>query len=94
MTLTLELTREEETVLQRQAQAQGLDVDTLVRTRLFGSHVVPPQRLDLAATLQSWIEEDATDDPEEIRKSEEETAEFVHNLQANRVDFGEGRIPL
>ena len=94
MTLTLELTREEETVLQRQAQTQGVDVDTLVRARLFGSHVVPPQRHDLAATLQAWIAEDATEDPEEIRKSEEETAEFVRNLQANRVDFGEGRIPL
>jgi hypothetical protein len=41
------------------------------------------------ALLQSWIAEDATDDPEEIRKAEEELAEFKRNINAPRKEAGE-----
>ncbi len=36
------------------------------------------------ALLKLWKEQDATDDPEEIRKAEEELAEFKRNMNANR----------
>ncbi len=41
------------------------------------------------ALLKSWREQDATDDPEEIRKAEEELAEFKRNMNANRATTGE-----
>ncbi len=44
------------------------------------------------ALLKSWLEEDATDDPEEIRQAEEELREFKRNMNANRAATGE-RIP-
>lgn len=41
------------------------------------------------ALLDSWLKEDTTDDPEEIRKSEEEYEELKRNLNANRAATGE-----
>ena len=41
------------------------------------------------AMLDRWIAEDATDDPEEIRKADEEVAEFKRNMNANRAATGE-----
>lgn len=41
------------------------------------------------ALLKSWLEQDATDDPEEIRKAEEELAGFKRNMSANRIATGE-----
>jgi hypothetical protein len=37
------------------------------------------------ALLQSWQEEDATDDPEEIARAEAELAEFKRSLNENRA---------
>jgi hypothetical protein len=42
-----------------------------------------------SALLQSWIDQDATDDPEEIRKAEEELREFQRNMNAPRKEAGE-----
>ena len=42
MTFTLELTPQEEADLQQQANAQGVDVKTLARIRLFGTTETPP----------------------------------------------------
>jgi hypothetical protein len=96
MTLTLELTPQEEADLQHQASAQGIDMNTLVRTRLFGTAETLPvqsKHPGLAALLDAWIEEDATDDPEKIAQAERETEELLQALQENRVDFGVGHIP-
>ncbi len=96
MTLTLELTREEETVLQRQAQMQGVDVDTLVRACLVGNSTSPSQPSQhpgLAALLNSWFVEGANTAPEEARRAEAEAEELLQALQHNRVDFCEGLIP-
>ncbi len=95
MTLTLELTPQEEATLNQQASVQNIDVNTLVRVRLFGATKASlplVKHSGLAAILQAWTEEDATDDLVQIRKSEEEAAELLQNLQTNRVDFGEGHI--
>ena len=41
------------------------------------------------AALRSWRDQDATDDPEEIRKAEAELAEFKRNIDANRTETGD-----
>ena len=44
------------------------------------------------ATLElfaKWRAEDATDDPEELRKAEQELAEFKKAMNENRVQVGE-----
>lgn len=41
------------------------------------------------ALLQSWIEEDATDDPEELRQADADLAELMQNLNKNRIESGE-----
>jgi hypothetical protein len=41
------------------------------------------------AWLEQRMAEDATDDPEEIRKADEEVAELRRNLNANRAATGE-----
>lgn len=47
------------------------------------------ENLAAIALLESWMEQDATDDPEEIRKVDEEYAELKRNLNANRAATGE-----
>ena len=41
------------------------------------------------AQLQAWLKEEATDDPEEIRKADAEVAELMDNLNRNRIESGE-----
>ena len=41
------------------------------------------------ALLNQWIAEDASGDPEEIRKADEEVSELRRNLNANRAATGE-----
>ena len=41
------------------------------------------------ALLDFWLQQDATDDPEEIRKADEEFEELRRNLNANRAATGE-----
>ena len=40
------------------------------------------------ALLKSWLEEDATDDPEELRAAEEELREFKRNMNLPRKQAG------
>lgn len=44
------------------------------------------------ALLQSWLAEDATDDPEEIRKAQAELEEFKRSINAERERAGSRRI--
>lgn len=39
--------------------------------------------------LQSWMKEEATDDPEEILQAEEDLNELLQNLNKNRIESGE-----
>jgi hypothetical protein len=41
------------------------------------------------ALLQSWIDEDATDDPEKTRQAEADLREFKRNMNAPRKEAGE-----
>ena len=60
------------------------------------SNAIPPQidteNAAAIALLKQWREKDATDEPDEIRKAEEELAEFKSNMNANREASGEGRV--
>ena len=51
--------------------------------------VIDAENAAAIALLRSWREQDATDDPEELRKAEEELAEFKRNMNANRAATGE-----
>ena len=60
------------------------------------SSAIPPEidteNAAAIALLKQWREQDATDEPDEIRKAEEELAEFKSNMNANREASGEGRV--
>lgn len=55
---------------------------------------LPPRRPGQATRdlMHRWREEDATEEPEEIRKAEEELAEFKRALNAPRIAAGARRL--
>lgn len=99
MTITLELQPEEIAKLTEQAQAQGVDVATMMR-RLIGQAasaksvmseaqtIADPANTASIALLESWLAEDATDDPAEIDKVEAEMEEFKQGINAARAEAG------
>lgn len=93
MTLTINLTQEEETRLHTAAQKEGLDPVEFVR-KLVTGHLLPAHDENAAsiALLQSWLEEDATDNPDEIRQAQEELELFKQAINAERERAGTRRI--
>lgn len=101
MTLNIDFTPQETAWLNTQAQQQGLPpaeiVKQLVEAQVAATPTISaPVRTALTAEqeaaivlLTSYLETEATDDPEEIRKAEEELEEFKRNMNANRVATGE-----
>lgn len=71
MTLTINLTPAEEARLRAAAQHEGIAPAELAR-KLVTEHLPPAPDENAAsiALLQSWLEEDTTDDPDELRQSE------------------------
>ncbi len=53
------------------------------------SEPIDAENLAAIALLNSYLEMEATDDPEEIRRAEEELGEFKRNMNANRASTGE-----
>jgi hypothetical protein len=51
--------------------------------------IIDAENAAAIALLKCWREQDATDDPVELRKAEEELVEFKRNLNANRAAAGE-----
>ena len=47
-----------------------------------------PRNAASIALLKSWLEEDATDDPEELRQAEEALKEFKRNMNKPRQETG------
>lgn len=98
MTLQVDFTPQTEAWINAQAQQRGLLPADLVRRVIEESAAaaaLPPRTQEsdskpdpTIALLQSWIAEDATDDPEEIRKAEEELIEFKRNMNAPRKEAG------
>src|SRR5260221_11852593 len=105
MTLTIELNPQEEAWIAAQAAQQSLPPADIVKqlidaclpstpTSAAATPAQPPTTIDAEnaaaiALLNSYLETEATDDPEEIRKAEEELAEFKRNMNANRAATGE-----
>lgn len=93
MTLTITLTQEEEVRLRAAAQKEGIDPADLVR-KLVTAHLPPAHDENAAsiALLQSWLEEDATDDPGEVQQAQEELEVFKQAINAERERAGARRI--
>jgi hypothetical protein len=99
MTLTIQLTDDEKQRLTEAASSACVPPEEVVH-RLIAEHLPgPAAREDSApeqpalhpaiAMLRKWREEDYTDDPEELRRAEEELAEFKRQMNAPRKEAGE-----
>ena len=93
MTLAIDLTPAEELRLHAAAQQEGIAPAELVR-KLLTEHLPPVHDENAAsiALLQSWLEEDATDDPDELRQAEAELEAFKRAINAERERAGARRI--
>ena len=104
MKLTLELTHDQGTRLLEAVRMAGMDLQALLEDPVPESNeflrslsgetrsasLVSPAAQDATITLlQRWIAEDATEDPEEIRRGEEELTEFKRNMNLSRKAAGE-----
>ncbi len=92
MSITLDLSPQDEARLVAAAEAEGVDRAAVLR-RLVRTHLpqpkipleaVPNERNQRAiALLRKWREEDATDDEEELERRDIENAELMRNLEAH-----------
>jgi hypothetical protein len=88
MRLTIELTPEQEVRLRAAAREAGLDAAECARQVLTAHLPALPAGEATRDLLRTWQEEDATDDPEEIRKAEEELTAFKQGINAVRAEAG------
>ena len=94
MTLTIDFTSTEETRLAEAARREGLAQIEIVK-HLVMRHLPVYENEEntenaaAIALLRGWLRDEATDDPAEIRKAQEELDEFKRNLNANRKITGE-----
>lgn len=66
--------------------------DAVLEVRVYEPEAKPEVSAKNAAAiayLKQRIAEDATDDPEEIRKADAEVQELMENLNRNRIEAGE-----
>jgi hypothetical protein len=88
LTLTIELTPEEEARLRAAAQERGVDPAECAR-QVLRDHLPPLAPGEATKALfAAWAAEDATDDPEEIAAAEREWEEFKANINATRAAAG------
>jgi len=100
MTLTIHLTPTEEARLAAAARQKGVAPAELARELVTEHLPLETEKKSVesrhddptVALLQSWLEEDATDDPEEIRKDQEDLDEFKQAINAERDRAGSRRI--
>ena len=99
MTLTIEFTPEQEARLLAAAHEQQLEPEEFIQQWVEHLpllpvanptviHSVDPENDASIALLQSWLAEDATDDPDEIREAEEDLEKFKRNMNAPRKIAG------
>ena len=93
MTLTITLTVEEEARLRVAAQREGIDPTELVY-QLVRAHLPPTPNENTAsiALLQSWLAEDATDNPDDIQQAQAELDALKQAINAERERAGARRI--
>ena len=99
--MSLDLNPTLEAEIRQRAAAEGVTTSQLIDRLLHSSsvkqesaapkseiHSVDPANDASIALLQAWLEEDVTDDPEEVRKAEEELADFKRNMNLPRKEAG------
>jgi plasmid stability protein len=88
MNVRIELTPEEEARLRAAAARNGVSTDECAR-QVLTAHLPPDKSIDRTLELfAQWEAEDATNDPDEIRRAEEELAELKAGLNAPRAAAG------
>jgi hypothetical protein len=102
MTLTIDLTPQAEAWLTAEAQQRGLPLGDLVgrvieeRATIPVEHPaapkIPAKNAVALAYLRKRIADEATDDPEEIRKADADVEELMQNLNRNRIESGESPL--
>lgn len=103
MLLTISLTSDQEAQLRSAAAAEGIEPPELIqklvseslpaRMRQTSAHVSADARRRAAMELlQSWLDEEATSDPDEIRQAEQELEEFKRAMNASRTDSADTAV--
>ena len=98
MTITLQLSPEEETTLRTRAQAQGTDVEAVLHSLVAQlppspeKPVLNERQKAAIAMIDAWREEDKTDDEEELDRRDRELEELMANMSRWRAE--EGRPPV
>jgi plasmid stability protein len=88
MNVRIDLTPEEEARLRAAAARNGVSTEECAR-KVLTDHLPPDESIDRTLKLfAQWEAEDATDDPDEIRRAEEELAELKAGLNAPRATAG------
>jgi hypothetical protein len=99
MTITLDLQPEELTALNARAQAQGVDIETVLHGLIAQIASAPAQEIALKPNLperntaaisliQGWREEDQTEDLEEREQRDRDLQDFKANINRWRVEQG------
>lgn len=86
MPITIHFTPAEEEQLRTAAQKEGLGPADFVRKHITEYLPVPPDENAASITLlQSWLEEETTDNPDEIRQAQSEVEAFQHAINTERT---------
>lgn len=85
MTLTIQLPKDVAESLRRAAGQQGIDPGEYAARLIRDNLPVAERSAALRAMFAEWAAEDATDDPAEIGRRNEEWAELRAALNANRI---------
>ncbi len=99
MTVTLELKPDELAALGERANAEGVDIETVLHSLVAQATLSPapqvPENPALTekqkgaiALMQAWREEDQTDDPEMLAERDRELEEFKANINRWRAEEG------
>ena len=93
MSTIIELTPEQSAILQSEASARGIDervvLDSLIAGLQKDTDKIKPKNRALIELLDTWSEEDATDDPVELDRREADWQALKAGLNANRAANGE-----
>jgi hypothetical protein len=85
--MTITLSQDVEIRLKKEATRQGVDPEgyaaSLIANALPKIETTDPT----IALMRKWMEEEATDDPEELEKQRLEGEEFMQNLARNRIEM-------
>ena len=96
MSNTIELTPEQSAILKAEASARGTDerivLDGLIAGLQKSVNGIKPENRALIELLDTWSEEDATEDPVELESREADWQALRAGLNANRAANGERRL--